>query len=181
MTAYIFSTGASGTHFLASIIDSYTDHEAFHEPRRFTLPLPTPTVVINGFLRELYPTLEGTHGVILRDPRQVMLSFFNRRKGKLDPGYPAHLQGVLTTVDQWVETGCHKIYFKEMVSERGRLMQWLYHLGVGITKPIPKEIMATKVNHNGRGYAASYEDLPEGLRADLELKCGWYIEKYFGD
>lgn len=179
MRVYITSTGASGTKFLARVVHGYTDHLGLHEPKSLRYPEHPKMMLINGRRKQRYQKLPGTHGVILRDPRQVMLSWYNRKKARMTTKYPPALNQILLIIDQHIQTGAEVIYFEDMVGNIDLLTAWLKRLGVTVTVPIPEFIMATKVNHNGRLSAASYEDLPEEFRTTMDEVCGWYIEKYF--
>jgi len=177
--AYVVATGASGTKFLASVVNRHTRHFALHEPRHFHNPDHPMLFFINGRLREKYHRREGSHGVILRDPRDVALSWFNRRKGVLPDTYPAKMGRGLCFISSRVEAGDEVIFFKDMFKGPVALTAWLERLGVPLIRPILDATMATKVNHNGRKWAETYEELPANIREGIERECGWYIRLYF--
>ena len=179
--AYVVATGASGTKFLHSIVNRHTQYFALHEPRTRHNPDHPLMFYINGRLREKYHRFKDAHGVILRDPREVALSWFNRRKGTLPENYPVRMSLGLGFIHSRVEAGDEVIYFKQMVGDVQELTAWLSRLGVPLIRPITDETMTTKVNHNGRVWASAFEDLPEVLREGLERECGWYIQQYFPD
>lgn len=186
MRVIVVSLGASGTHFLHNILRDFTDHTPYHEPPKWVRGVKNElpdlqrlldshegkTVFINNLenKQDITQLESDLQVVLLRDPRDIALSAFNRRRGKILRPY-SQWKTRLETYTRLIRAGAGVLDFSTLVSPA--IASVLEGWGL-VVDPIPDEVFTRRVNHNSRVYASTYAELPEKMRVECAKVFRWY-------
>jgi hypothetical protein len=188
MSFAITATGRSGTKFLAAIMNRSKEWCVMHETskqlqRASDIPAANERLAadyygeVNGYLRNIFLRLEVERtGVIVRNPSEVTLSWYNRRLS--DKQWSLFVRA-FSTVDAIVQAGSRLIRFEEMVSSPRYLQAVLTDFGITDVY-VTKELCKGKINATSehRRSFGSFQDLSESVRRRFHDDLDWYAEKY---
>jgi len=134
---------------------------------------------VNGLLRHVLMYLPvQQRGVILRDPRDILLSAYNKRTFKM-----VHVDLIALgyrALDDALRTDSVIAIRFERMTTSVRYLQWVLK-AFGIEDVTPTQAdLAKKINTSGRSRAARYENIASSVRRRYEAQTNWYREKYYG-
>lgn len=171
--------GRSGTKFLARTMNRSPSWSVHHERAPYSLTPCIPEVQqrferprygeVNSLLRMIAPHLKvARRAVILRQPEDILLSFFNKaaRDGRNWRNFIEHLVEMFSVVAGLVKSGFQVIRFAEMTTCPDYLRSTCESLmGAPIDFEISKESLAPiNALKERERFATSFDDLPPELR-----------------
>lgn len=137
---------------------------------------------VNSYLRHVLLELPAERrGVILRDPRDILVSVVRRSVArKLSQGRMDVIALGYLALDRALrDTDVVSIRFEKMTTNVGYLQRVLETFGIEDVR-VSKEILARKVNASKDNGIRGYVDIPRATRRYYEAQTGWYQEKYYG-
>ena len=189
----ISAMGRSGTRFLAITMNQSKKWMVRHEPGKSLVADPKMVAArfhrreyygeVNSYLRHVLLRLPvERRGVILRDPRDILISVM-RRSGieqKLAQWRMDIIAlGYLALDEALRYANVVSIRFEKMTTDVGYLQIVLEGFGIADVQ-VSEEILAHKVNVSKRGRIGRYTDVPDVVRRYYEAQTDWYREKYYG-
>lgn len=203
----ITAMGRSGTKLLADLMDRSPSWTVRHEPRlsKSYLGFGEPTGLrphklerlqkrfdrdrygeVNSYLRHVIGLLDvAKKGVIVRNPRRIALSMYNRKaslveKGKLTyEGLAEHLGLALRSLDYAIEhLGVLKISFERMVSDVEYVNRIVREVGVD-DLVLTSGDLARPVNANRLVLCKHFADTDETFQACVIQETDWFMTKYY--
>ncbi len=207
MNFLITGMGRSGTKFLATIMNKSpvwtVEHEppgsepwvALEEAHPFEVP-PLEDLQarfnrdkygeVNSYLRYVIHDLDvASKGVLLRNPRDIALSAYNRKYDEFASGKDppeAQIQRVnaaLKAVDRCVEAGMFVIRFERMVGDRDYLQQVLEEFGVDDYRVTEKDVNR-RINPNPKVRFHRFAEIKDDYRSLVVSELEWFRQKYYG-
>lgn len=196
----ITALGRSGTQFLAAVMNTSKVWTVQHEPYT-QLPhiaqAQRPLFVevgrvearfnqdyygeVNSYLRHVILDLPvAKKGIILRHPREILLSAYNRQRVPLSLSQCTNVVVGLAALRRALHTdpAIRLIYFRQMTSEPGYLRELVASFGV-TDAVITANTCRCKLNATQRVRYASYDMLPLNMRAYYEYQLQDFIAEYF--
>jgi hypothetical protein len=191
----IAGLGSSGTRFLAQVMDRSQRWHVVHEGISQTFDLGGGTAElaqlmldarpryfgdVNGAL--LFHLLElrvGTRAVIIRNPRDTLLSWYCDAQGRLPPSFFSFYTGGYFALDECIEQGIKCIRFERMVTDLDYLRRVIRYFGILDVEPTA-EVLRTKVNPKRNAFCASFEAIDATTRQRFERVAGEFARKYYG-
>lgn len=187
--------GRSGTKFLATVMNRSTKWSVQHEPK----PVGVITTwaqcasrfdrdyygEVNSYLRVITPTapVEKT-AVILRDPAEITVSFYNRRvAAKRNPSKDIETFSYgFHQVDRCVAAGVPVLWFKDLVNDHEYLQRILRAFDVNDVE-ITQSTCLTSINGTPKRNkkALTVDGCNEYVRNFYYDQIHWFKEKYFND
>jgi hypothetical protein len=191
----IAGLGSSGTKFLAHTMNRSQQWQVVHMGvvQSFDFDGTTPVAAqpilderplffgdVNGML--LFHLLElrvGRKAVIIRNPRDTLLSWYCEAKGRLAPSFFSIYAGGYFALDECIEAGIPCIRFERMVSDPDYLQRILGYFGI-VDVDITEETLKRKVNTKRTALCESYEAIDEFTRTRFERASDAFARKYYG-
>jgi len=191
----IAGLGSSGSRFLAKVMDRSQQWHVVHEgiSQSFDLGGETPLLAqlildarprffgdVNGAL--LFHLLElrvGKRAVIIRNPRDMLLSWYCEAEGRLPASFFSFNAGGYFALDECIEHGVKCIRFERMVTDLDYLRRIIRYFGIRDVEPT-EEMLRTKVNAKRNAFCASYEDIDATTRMRFEKVAGAFTRTYYG-
>jgi len=191
----IAGLGSSGTKFLAHTMNRSQQWQVVHMGvvQSFDFDGTTPVAAqpllderpqffgdVNGML--LFHLLElrvGRKAVIIRNPRDTLLSWYCDAKGRLAPSFFSIYAGGYFALDECIEAGIPCIRFERMVSDPDYLQRILRYFGI-VDVDITEETLARKVNTKRNELCESYEAIDAMTRTRFERASGAFARNYYG-
>lgn len=137
---------------------------------------------VNSYLRHVLLELPvGRRGVILRDPRDILVSAIRwtgvqgMSQGRMD----VIAVGYLALDRALQDTAVVPIRFEKMTTSVGYLQNVLGTFGIEDVR-VSKETLVRKINASRNDGIGGYADIPGAARRYYEAQTGWYQEKYYG-
>jgi hypothetical protein len=185
--------GRSGTKFLSSIMNTSKKWTVLHEPRgsfeedQYWNNKPIPEKVKSDFNRNYYGEVNSRlrfyfkelnvskKGIIIREPKDIILSVCNRGKSKEDILLTIRvLNDYYNKFIEWTkESTFFKIDFAKMTSDVSYLNSILQYFGIDDVI-IDNKIIKIKINENLQRNIIykSFEDIPNEFK-DEYFKLKW--------
>ena len=185
MNFAITGLGRSGTTFLSKLMNRSQVWSVLHEPGSHCDLLENVQKrfgdhygEVNPYLVEWLEALDVTQkGVLIRNPRDVVLSTYNRRHKKLTHELD-RIGNRLKFLDRFIERGIYCIQFEKMTTDLEYLQSCIEHFGIQDVQCKPEDIQI-KVNRNPTYYVFKYEDIDHEIRQIADQKIDWFVEKYY--
>ncbi|HPY20073.1 MAG TPA: hypothetical protein PLM08_20455, partial [Polyangiaceae bacterium] len=136
---------------------------------------------INGVM--LFHLLElqvGRKAVIIRNPRDTLLSWYCHAKGAL-PGafFPIYASGYFA-LEECLTAGLPCIRFERMVRDADYLRRVFRYFGILDVTPTPATL-GSKINSKRSVFCPSYEAIDRVTRERFDRAVGGFASKYYGD
>lgn len=192
----IAGLGSSGTKFLAQLMNRSARWHVVHMGicQSFDMDGTTPVMAqplldarprffgdVNGLL--LFHLLElrvGKKAVIIRDPRDTLLSWYCVARGDLKPSFFSLYAGGYFALDECIEHGIRCIRFERMITDVGYLGRVIRYFGIRDVLPTA-ELLATRINAKRDAFCETYAAIDAPTRALFERAVGGFAQKYYGE
>ncbi len=202
----ISAMGRSGTSFLAELMNRSNTWTVRHEPRFSERYIAFGEITgwkppnlkrlqrrfnrdyygeVNSYLRHVLQHLDVAHkGVIIRNPRAIALSMYNRKRHLVEAGKVTwealgiHLYAALRSLDREIEAGVRCIRFERMVSDRAFLAETLQYFGIDDYEPTDSDVQRV-VNPNRVIYCRTFSEVDDGFKAVITRGSDWFMAKYY--
>ena len=196
MNFCISSMGRSGTKFLSRVLNQSKTFLVRHEPQsngktkgliyrdRFHFVQERFDRIpnygeVNSFLRLILEDLRvDRKAIITRDPRDIHLSSYNKRKGVLDKEYYEQIQKAFQVLDRYLQNGIPRIRFELMISDPDYLLAIANYVGISDVK---YTIATCRKVVNAKPYklVKTFDEMPSEHR-ERGLEAFYpYLQKYY--
>ena len=168
--------------FLAAALDLSPSWCVEHEPALGSGSLPQ---VISRFQRSNYGEVNSCvrqwldsipvkrKAVILRDPRAIAVSVYNRHPRDVQQ----RLHGAWRLLDDYAAR--YKVFrFEEFTQSADCLMEVAEWAGIGDLQ-LPSHIITTPINRTIRRVAEGYHEIPRTIRSEIDRDIEWFAAKYY--
>ncbi|MCH7726402.1 MAG: hypothetical protein IH991_08000 [Planctomycetes bacterium] len=175
--------GRSGTMFLAAALNRSLTWEVTHEPEGKHAELSEVVArfardnygEVNSQLRKWLPLIPAKHkAVIIRHPQQLALSVYNRHPRQT----PTRLHGVWQLLDDYITSGYQVFRFEHFTGDIGELQRIATWAGIEDLE-LPRDILEQRVNATHRMIVSHYDEIPEGIRNEIDEGVSWFQQKYY--
>jgi hypothetical protein len=195
-------TGRTGTMFLAHLLNRSPSWTVAHEPkmpgaRTYSQPLfsrmhPLVTDVgrvqerfkrdrygeVNSLLRYVAHRLDVAYiGVLLRHPKDVWLSAFNKHKGRCNGSFWELLAVDLALIDSAIQGGVPYWYFERYTRELPYLQSLVEACGIDDLGVTPAML---KPSNAAPKLKKSFTALPTPIQRYYDRECSWFEDRYYG-
>ncbi len=191
-TAFICGTGASGTNFLAYILQNNTDFIVLHEPKAslqflFDIVDKGKYAIINKAAKRRFDAFNIktiNKFVIMRHPREVTVSFYNRRRGNppIPEKFMAGMRATLNKVHNHIlahgKNGI--IRFEKLVNDVDYANETVKHI-TGQHPNLSKDDLSKKINENPKDKAKKLTDMEQEYIDYYNEHMSWFEEIYYND
>lgn len=116
--------------------------------------------------------------IILRDPREIFLSWYELYNGNLSNHYYQKLMTSLSVFDIFIQSGGKVIEFDKMVSSISYLEDVLKYFEI-TDVPISENTLKKKINQHRTFKYDKFKDIPIKDRGHFNGVANWFIHKYF--